>query len=55
MTVRQLLDNVDSCELSEWSVYFKIENEKSKTGETENKMPVEDKIKTAFRFPGAKV
>jgi hypothetical protein len=56
MTVRQLLNSLDSPELTEWSMFFKIDKEhydqKAKGGAD---MPVEDKIKAAFRFPGAKV
>jgi hypothetical protein len=56
MTVRQLLNSLDSAELTEWSMFFKIDKEHyDKRSKGEVDMPVEDKIKTAFRFPGAKV
>ena len=56
MTVRQLLNSLDSPELTEWSMFFKIDKEHyDKKAKGESDMPVEDKIKTAFRFPGAKV
>jgi hypothetical protein len=58
MTVRQLLTNADSRELSEWMAYFEIENEKLKSGkgaEDNNTKNVETKIKGAFSvFGGVK-
>jgi hypothetical protein len=54
MTVRQLLNSLTSDELTEWAAYFRLENEKAKNHGNEE-MPVEDKIKAAFKFPGAKV
>lgn len=38
------MNSVDSSELTEWSVYFKIENERIKNHGKEE-LPVEDKIK----------
>ena len=56
MTVRQLLSSLDSAELTEWGAYFKIENENFKKKQSgESDMPIEDKVKTALRFPGAKI
>jgi hypothetical protein len=56
MTVRQLLNSLDSAEITEWSMFFKIDKENyDRKSRGESDMPVEDKIKSAFRFPGAKV
>jgi len=50
------LNSLDSEELSEWGAFFKIENERMKDKqEGKSDMPVEDKVKAALRFPGAKV
>jgi len=46
MTVKQLLENLDSRELSEWGAFFKIENEdleekrNTKSGQVKTKDPV---------------
>lgn len=49
MTVRQLLNNLDSRELSEWMAYYQLEKEdmeKMKQGNKDNNsMPIESKIK----------
>ena len=46
MSVRQLLDNIDSRELTEWMVYSKLENDRitGKPAEAD----VTSKIKAAF-------
>ena len=46
MTVRQLLANLDSRELSEWMAFFEIENETEKPNETPQTL--ETKIKGTF-------
>lgn len=47
MTVKQLLNNLDSRELSEWMAYYQLEKEdmeKMKQGNKDN-IPIESKIK----------
>lgn len=46
MTVKQLLSSLDSPELAEWKVFFKIRNEKSKK---EPKMETEIKSLRGYR------
>ena len=46
MTVKQLLDNIDSRELAEWMAYSRIEADRL-SGKMEEPS-VSDKIKTAF-------
>lgn len=42
--------------MTEWMAYFIIENEDlDKKIHKKDDRPVEDKLKTALRFPGAKV
>jgi len=48
MTVRQLLTNLDSRELSEWMAYFNIENEKI-DGKGDD---LNTKLLNAFNFGG---
>lgn len=47
MTVKQLLNNLDSRELSEWMVYYQLEKEDMEKMRQGNKdaLPVESKIK----------
>lgn len=45
MTVRQLLTNLDSRELSEWMAYFNIENEQA-----DGKGDIDTKLMNAFGF-----
>lgn len=54
MTVRQLLANTDSRELSEWMAYFQVENEDRMTGK-DKPGSIETKIKGAFTQLGAGV
>ena len=54
MTVRQLTSNLDSYELQEWSVFFKIENE-AKSGKKQLAGPeLKDQLKSAFSGAKAK-
>lgn len=48
MTVRQLLNNLDSYEMSEWMVYYKIKNEKKQ----ESPNVVAGQIKAGFPMHG---
>jgi len=48
MTVRQLLNNVDSRELSEWMAYFSIENEKADS----KGVDLNTQLMNAFNFDG---
>jgi hypothetical protein len=49
MTVRQLLTNLDSRELSEWMAFFEIENENVKNDKpNETPQTLEAKIKGTF-------
>jgi hypothetical protein len=47
MTVRQLLQTIDSRELTEWAAFFKVEDEK--TNPKPKKQDVSEKIKGFFR------
>jgi len=46
MTVRQLLRNMDSVEISEWQAYFQIENEKYDP--EKKKGDLNERLKKAF-------
>lgn len=48
MTVRQLLNNLDSRELSEWMAYYKIKGEKK----TDSDKEIETKIRAGFPMHG---
>ena len=45
MTVRQLLNNLDSREISEWIAYFNLQNQKDEI----KKMPLDQQFKAALQ------
>lgn len=47
MTVRQLLNNTDSYELSEWPAFFEIMHEKEKKAQSQDK-EIGQKVQSAF-------
>ena len=49
MTVRELLDRIDSRELTEWKAYFRVDNEMMEKAKTRNEPGVEDKMKFSLR------
>lgn len=49
MTVRQMLNNLDSRELSEWMAYFRIENEPKKQEKKDEEKALAEKLKLAFK------